>query len=360
MGYSEYDYGSSATDEYTYSSSMLRQSMSSNHGAESFRPYTTGPLSAPATSSSMYYESGTPFGFGNLQGAPYTAAPASRLSSTAVEALSPLNMASMHSSLPSQTVQERRLPVPYIQAYQQRASTPEVPHIRPLGSFNETRAHINGIHSRTGMPWSMDNSRNDSINTLQNSQAQSVSTSGDMGSAYSNSNDPAFGYQFRASSKSPAVSPTTNSSISDNYQTANAGYKSTPLMMMPPASTKRSSRTGTTRLSLPSLGGADDYRRSSSSREAATSLYSFSTGVDTESTTSTDRHHYLRHTNSNDDFKMAPPNDQQKRFSSPRQSQPQHSASVDELRRRSSLDQQQQQRAATAHRMSVPNLNARY
>ncbi|SMQ49625.1 unnamed protein product [Zymoseptoria tritici ST99CH_3D7] len=351
MAYSDYDYGSSSVDDYTYSASMPRQSVSINHGLESFRPYTSGPLSAPATSSSMYYESGTPFSYGNLQGAPYTM-PTSRLPSAAGEAFSPLNMASMHSSLPSQTVQERRLPFPHQPAYPQRVPTPEVPQIRPLGSFNESRAHITGIHSRTGMPWSTGTSRNDSINGVN----QSVPTSSDISSTYPSNNDPAFGYQFRASTKSPAISPTTTSSLSDSFQSTNVDYKSTPLMMLPPTSTKRTSRASTTRPVLPSIGGNEDYRRpSSSSREAAASLYSFSTGVDVDTTTSADRHQ-IRQANGSDDYKMVP-NDQQQRYTSPRHSQPTHSASVDELRRRSSFDQQQQQqRAATAHQYSLKKI----
>jgi hypothetical protein len=153
--------------------------------------------------------------------------------------------------------------------------------------------------------------------------------------------------------------------MSGSFQTTESDFKSPPLMMMPPVSTKRSVRTNTTRPNLPSLGDTQEYRRASSSHEAAASLYSFSTGIDTEPTTSTDRQS-VRHHRSNDDFKATPAEQQQqhqhRRYMSPRQSQPQHSASVDELRRRSSLDHQQQhqQRAATAHRMSVSNLNARY
>lgn len=364
----EYDtYGTSPADDFSYSSSssLPRQPSysSSSYGAESFRPWTAGSSSAPVTSTSMYYEPGAAFtgSFGTLQAGPaYTPAPVNRLPSVASEAFSPLNMASMHSSLPSQTVQERRLPIPFTQTYAPPTySVPELPQIRPLGSFTEPRAHINGIYSQTGMPWSSksqtgSSTRSESLSSLPmpdtgSSHAASVSSS--------YTSDPILGYQFSASTGSPTISPTAGPALSESLPGTNA--------MLPP-SRRRISRGSQSHPNLPSLtgGSGDDYQyRSSSSREAAASLYSFSTGVDpSDRSASSERkshqHHQHHHNNNSNDQSQG----SNGYTTHHRQPQPQHAASVDELRQRSSHDhhQQQQRAAATAHRISVSSLNARY
>ncbi|CZT15302.1 uncharacterized protein RCC_01166 [Ramularia collo-cygni] len=368
LAYPEYEsYGTSPPDEYSCSSSSLPRQhsySSSNYGAESFRPWTAGTIVAPVTSTSVYYEPGTAFSasFGSLQAAPsytptaYTPAPVNRLPGASSEAFSPLNMASMHTSLPSQTVQERRLPIPYTQTHAPPTyMTPEVPQIRPLGSFTEPRAHINGIYSRNGMPWSSDNpatsstsSRVGSLSSIPNPRNDSANTtSGSTSSSYTS--DPILGYQFSASTGSPTTSPTAGPPLSESFQGAS---NTASAFMLPPASRTRIPR-GSSYPNLPSLtgGSGDEYQQpssssSSSSREAAASLYSFSTGVDLSDRVSSERQRHHRHRHNNDE----------QSHTSHRTSQPQHAASVDELRRRS---HDQQQRSSTAHRMSVSNINGR-
>ncbi|CAK3764856.1 transcriptional regulatory [Lecanosticta acicola] len=345
--YPEYDnYNTSPLDEYTYASSTVpRQSVSSAYNTGNFRPWTSGSVSAPVTSTSMYYEPGAAFSFGDLHAAgPFPSTPTGRLPSVTAEAFSSLNMASLHSSLPTQTVQERRLPVPYTQSYQQSSfSTADVPQIRPLGSVPEQqpRVHISGIHSRHGMPWSHDGaqeravSRSGSMNSISAAQYHGLPMA-TAGAATNSSlmTEPILGYQFGATSSSPAVSPTSGPALSESFP--NTSSTSTMPGMLAPFSSLRASYSNYT--------GNDDQQppRPSSSREAAsTSLYSYSSGVDKY------------------ESRQSPPDETptpQHRYAQLRHPQPQHAASLDELRRRASHDQ----RAATAHRMSVSNLNARY
>lgn len=363
--YPEYDsYNTSPVDEYAYTAAAVprHESFSSNFSTESFRPYTSASVSAPATSTSMYYEPGAAFSFGSLQTAPgYPVTPMSRLSSVSGEVFSPLNMSSLHSTLPTQsvppqTVQERRLPIPYPQQ-QPTCTTAEVPQIRPLTSFTEPhpRAHIGGIYSRHGMSWSSGSpivSRSGSMTNLSAAQHSMPLSSSAPGASSSLMTEPVLGYQFSASSGSPEVSPTTGPALSESYSST-SGSSTAGSTMLPPA-TLRYSVSGSLP-NLPALSGNDEQqRRPSTSHETAATLYSFSSGVDvsdqatparqlTSGTTddaATPSHHYSR----------APL----------RQPQPQHAASLDELRRRSSYDHQQAQRAATAHRMSVSNLNAHF
>lgn len=369
--YGEYDpYGTSPPDDYSYSaSSTPRQpTYSSSYGAESFRPWTASSNSGQVTSASMYYEPGTSFGgsFGGLQAAPtYTPASSNRLPSVSNEALSPLNMASMHSSLPSQTVQERRLPIPFtVTQAPPTYDISEVPQIRPLGSFAEPRAHINGIYSRNGMPWSSDTqmgtatNRTGSFNSLPMPPVGSAS-SGSTSSSYTS--DPILGYQFSTSSGSPAMSPTAGPALTESLP----GASSTASSSMLPPSRRRISR-GSSHPNLASLiGASENYHRSSSSREAAASLYSFSTGIETCDRVSSERHTSRQDQRNNSQHNDNDQSQSQSHsgYSTYRQPQQQHAASVNELRRRSSYDQQQQQqqqRTTSGQLMSTSTLSGRY
>ncbi|KAK4503617.1 hypothetical protein PRZ48_004532 [Zasmidium cellare] len=345
--YPEYDsYNASPADDYTYASSTIQrqQAFPSGYGAESFRPWTSGSISAPVTSGSMYYEPGSAFSFGNLQ---VPSMPTGRLPSVTAEAFSPLNMGSLHSSLPTQTVQERRLPMPYTQSYAQPTYTAaEVPQIRPLGSVSDGRMVVNGIHSRNSMPWSIDSaaltpsSRHGSMSGAPAVQSQHglpiPTSSGSMNEST------VLGYQFSTSSTSPEISPTSGPTLSESFSSTSTS--STGSIMPPPAHVRYSSHYGHR------YHNTAESPRPSSARATAASLYSFSAGVDTTDRSNTSD----RHGSTDDSVLSATP---QHNYMPPlRHPQPQHTASLDELRRRSSHDE----RAATAHRMSVSNLNARY
>lgn len=209
---------------------------------DTYRPWSTssGPVAVPVTAG--YYEQNPSYGFGGLHVSSvsqYPQATSTRLPSVTAEPLSPLNMGHLHSSLPTHTVQERRLPAPYTAQYHPSSYPGEqLPEIRPLSSFSEPRPHIHGIHSRNAMPWSHDNSSSTlqapSMNTigppvgppvgLPLSSAHNHLTSG-VGS------DPPLGYQIShtpvsdSPETSPAsgVAPDVRNTISENNGEESSG-----------------------------------------------------------------------------------------------------------------------------------------
>lgn len=358
-GYPEYaSYDTSPVDEYTYASSAVpcpRQSSfsSNNYNTENFRPYTTGPAAASTATANAYYEPGTAFSFGSLQHAPGfpPSTSLSRLPSVTSETFSALNMSSLQSSLPTQTVQERRLPIPHTQQ-QPPYATAEVPQIRPLSSLTEPqpRAHLGGVYSRNGMSWS---SASPAV-----SRATATGRHGAMvpphglptssaGSEFTPMGPPILGYQFSASG-SPETSPTTVSAVPENFSNSETSVATS---MLPPSSTSRYTM-GNSGNGLPAARGAEEYRRPSSSYESAATLYSVSSGAEEASGRSTPARHM-----SQASTESSPPAGHHQSYTPLRHPQPQHAASLDELRRRSSFDQH---RSTTAHRMSVSNLNAHY
>ncbi|KAK4555855.1 hypothetical protein LTR86_007075 [Recurvomyces mirabilis] len=240
-------YENSPVDAYTYSSaSMPRQDSyaSSYGGIDSYRSWnTTAPASAPlpALAQSSYYDQlPSSYTFGNLQAPSYTAGQVTRLPSVTIDSLS---MGSLHSSLPIQTAQERRLPVPYTIQYPAPHSSSQIPQVRPLGSYSEPRAPTHGIHSRHAMPWSTDS-------TAGTARTASISTHNPTGGLPSLQytqpqqpyitippiSEPAFGYQVSQThdpptTSSPEVSPTTLPARSGNLPSTTTG-----MLPLPPAS----------------------------------------------------------------------------------------------------------------------------
>lgn len=222
-GYDHYE-NSSPVDAYTYASSTIsrQDSFANSYSAgpvETFRPWSasSGPMAVPVTAG--YYEQNPSYSFGSLQvssASQYPQATSTRLPSVTAEPFSALNMGHLHSSLPTHTVQERRLPAPYTGQYPPSSYPGEqLPEIRPLGSFSESRPHIHGIHSRSAMPWSQDISSS----TLQ-APAMSSTIGPPVGlplSATHNpltsgiGSEPPLGYQISHTpvSDSPETSPTS-------------------------------------------------------------------------------------------------------------------------------------------------------
>ncbi|KAM3425580.1 putative transcriptional regulatory protein C2H10.01 [Cercospora zeina] len=357
--YPDYDsYNTSPVDDYTYASSTVprHESFAGAYSTESFRPYTSGSMSAPSGSANLYYEPAAAYSFGNLHTAPgyQASAPTARLPSVTADAFSSLNMSSLHSSLPTQTVQERRLPVPYAPQQATYPST-EVPHIRPLTSLTEPqrRAHIGGIYSRNSMSWSMASpgaSRASSISGIAASAPHGLPAMSSSTADSAQTPAPILGYQFSASSTSPEPSPINGLPISESFSSSASNSGSATVSMLPPANIRYGARSSTN--SLSALGDVGDSRRLSTSQEAPTSLYSFSGGIEASGRSTPTRHtnHIANEPSSSNAYQQG--------YAQLRHPQPQHAASVDELRRRSSNDQQHH--ATTAHRMSVSNLNARY
>ncbi|WPH03281.1 Hypothetical protein R9X50_00615800 [Acrodontium crateriforme] len=204
VDYEQYD--ASPIEGYNFSATLHRQdSFIGSFNGENCRswPMTTSSLPAPATTT--YYESHPTY---TLNGAmssyqpmmPYSFSPTTRLASTTAD--SPLSMGALHSSLPIQTTQERRLPAPY---NPQSASSPlsntDLPEIRPLGgSFDGPHDHVNGIHSRHAMPWSTNSNLTatspESVNENHRSAHGLITQTRVAQVPPTTTTEPVLGYQF--------------------------------------------------------------------------------------------------------------------------------------------------------------------
>ena len=365
-------YENSSVDAYTYGSASAPRHDSIAGGAygssESFRTYSTSaPLSAPI--SSPYYETGT-YSFGNLHSPASAYVGNARLPSVSVDSMSSLDMGSLHSSLPTHTPLERRLPpvVPYSISYPQRQtysqSLPEPPAINPATA--NFRPYINGVHSRHAIPWSVDshNSRHGST-SMQSSHYASTSPSQHqmrgLPVTTAPMTDAVLGYQFQPpqSTYSPESSPPAASALGEPFS-------STVVTAMLPPAHPNSLRYNASNTPLPAIQAPIDSARPSSSRSSEihapapmASLYSYSSETsDRSSSDATVRDHSSR-----DDGSPSPEAStsdttyagyQQARHNT----QPQHSASHDGLRWQSEYDHQRA--GGPGHRMSVRSLNERY
>jgi hypothetical protein len=367
-------YENSPVDAYTYGSASAprHDSIGGGYGpSENYRTYgSSAPISAPV--SSPYYETGT-YSFGTLQSPAPGYVGHARLPSVSAEAMSPLDMGSLHSSLPSHTPLERLLPPvvpPYSISYPQRQpysqSFPEPPAVNPATA--NFRPYINGVHSRHAMPWSVNShsSRHGAASaqpptyvSTSPSQHQITSplpiTTGSMA-------DPVLGYQFQPapSTYSPESSPSIVSTLGEPFQNTMA------TAMLPPAH-PLSLRYTASSASLPSIQAHVDDVRPSSSRlpeihapAPMTSLYSYSSETsDRSSSDATAREHSGREDGSPAGEANASDSAYNGYPYSRHNTQPQHSASYDGLRRQSEYDHQRSS-AGPGHRMSVRSLNDRY
>lgn len=318
-------------------------------------------------SGARFSDSSSAVTFGGMHSAAYPQTPSSRLPSVTAESMSALNMGSLNSSLPVQTVQERRLPVPCpAQHTQPPCSAQPLPEIRSIDPSAGFRAHINGIHSRTAMPWTSENdaysaSRNTSISTAMPATSLPA-TSGQAQSATTTSlAEPVLGYQFQHSARySPDISPTSAADLSEGL----SGSSSSASIMLPPSSNSMRYISSLSGAETISGNPADARRRSSAQQDGATCLYSFSTEaaagagvapVDRAGSAGCPRRSEDRSAREHDDGGAAG----ELQYGPLRQRQHRHGGSRDALRQQASFERQQQ-RAATAHRISVSNLSTRY
>lgn len=369
-------YESSPVDAYKYGSASAprHDSIAAAYGPpESYRTYgSSAPLSAPV--SSPYYEAGT-YSFGALQSPAPGYMGNARLPSVSAEAISPLDMGSLHSSLPSHTPLERRLPPvvpPYSISYQQRQpysqGFPEPPAVNPATA--NFRPHINGVHSRHAMPWSVDSSgsRHGAASVhpptyVSTSPSQhQIASSLPITTASITDPVPVLGYQFQPapSTYSPESSPPLVSTLGEPFRSTLV------TAMLPPAHTT-SLRYDASSASLPSIQAPVDDVRPSSSRlpeihaqAPMASLYSYSSETsDRSSSDATARDHSGREDGSPSGEANASDSAYSGYPQSRHNTQPQHSASYDGLRRQSEYDHQRTS-AGPGHRMSVRSLNDRY
>ena len=396
----ESQYEVSPIETYGYSSMVPRQdSFASTYGLENYRSWstTTAPMSAPATVS--YSEPHSSYSFGSIQAPsipPHQMT--GRPHGTPTEPSPAWNMGHLNSSLPSQTVQERRLPIPApntLQYTQTPYSTAEVPEIRPLGSYTEPKVHITGIHSRDAMPWSVDST---SSTYRRGSMANATLPSGLLNSSSQSMipvSDPVLGYQWSVAgpatvSGSPEVSPKSGPALSEGFPSTSS---SSTTSMLPPSRIRYSAPNTH---NMPNTT-TDDRPSSSRGNPTTASLYSFST-----ETSDPQANHFepcylpsTRHSRNSveqDGSAYAGSGivDSSASYSIPmrqsrnsldysagtyptssangtttsdyantiRQPQPQHATSIDALCRQSSFEHPQ--RASTAQRMSVSNFSSHH
>jgi len=366
----DYDsqYESSPVDTYTYGSGSAprHDSITSSYGSSDvYRSY--GPsASLPAPVSSPFYEQGS-YSFGTLQSPVSGYAGSGRSPSVSAEPMSVLNMGSLHSSLPSHALLERRLPPvvpPYSITYPQRQShSHSFPEPRPIDPATvKFRPHINGVHSHAALPWSSESntSRNNApgmhgpsyVNTSSSQHQITGTTTTTTGSVA----DPILGYQFQAppGSYSPDSSPIIVPTLGEPFPSMAAGA-------MPPPTHHSNVRYSASSNSLPAISASFGDARASSSRlpeihapAPLSSLYSYSTEIcDRSSSEATARDHSHR--------EGASPSGDSSESESTRngRSQSRHSSSHDGLRRRSEYDHQRTS-GGPGHRMSMKSLNERY
>lgn len=366
-------YESSPVDAYTYAtaSGSRNDSMASAYGPhEGYRTCgTSAPLSAPV--STPYYETGT-YSFGSLQSPVPGFIGGARLPSVSTEAMSPLNMGSLHSSLPSHTPLERRLPPvapPYSISFHQRQpcshALPEPPAVNPeTANF---RPYINGVHSRHAMPWSVESNgarrgttgmQSPSYATTSPSQHQ---ITGALPISTAPITDSVLGYQFHPppSSYSPDSSPPVVPTLGEPFPSTAA------TAMLPPAH-PTSQRYTAASIQLPAIQAPLDDARPSSSRlpeihapASMASLYSYSSETSDRSSSDATARDQSGHDESSPNTEASASNPAYHGYHHSRHiAHPQHSASYDGLRRQSEYDTQRTT-AGAGHRISMRSLNDR-
>lgn len=358
MAHSEgYDsYSASPIDGYPYAAyDVPRNDSVSSAFDNSFRSYSNAgvPTSLPITQPQTFEQSpGYTFGSISTPSFPAQTLPPQqqqqsvRAPSVTSEAFSLLNMGHLYTSLPTQTVQSRRLPIPQTTPSHEMTpyTGPELPEIRPLA---EPRTRLNSTYSRIGAPWASDYAYVDSRNGSSSSLVPPHSMPHQPTQSTSMVQEPVVGYHYStsetmpASTASPSISPTTGPPFSSA-----ASYGS--YYGLPPINTTYRANS--------------DASRNSMSLPATTS---YSYGADATTTASSSDHG-----GSSDPSTTALPNTSSAYASSSyanypsiRHPQPQHATSTEALRRQASFEQQprQHQRSgAPSQRISVSDLSGDY
>lgn len=354
----DYDsqYESSPVDTYTYGSGSAprHDTVASSYGPpDAYR--SSAPFPAPV--SSRFNEPGS-YSFGTLQSPVPGYTGSGRSPSVSADSMSILNMGSLHSSLPTHTPLERRLPPvvpPYSLTYPQRQSYAHAfPEPRPIDPATESfRPYINGVHSRAALHWPAESntSRNNAPGYTSTSSSQHPIPS-TMPTTTGSVADPILGYQFQApGSYSPNSSPTIVPTLGEPFPNMAAAAT-------PPSSNVRYTASST---SLPAISTSFNDARYPSSRlpeihapAPLASLYSYSTETcDRSSSEATARDH--KHCEA-----TSPSGDSSESDSvHDGRTQSRHSLSHGGLRRQSEYDPQRSS-GGPGHRRSMKSLSERY
>ena len=353
-------YSASPIDGHPYSSYGLprNDSMSSSYDI-GFRSWSNAAMMPPAPTANAYDQSpGYTFGSISSPSFPTYQVPqqqqhpsqqeGTRLPSVTSDTFSSLNMGHLYTSLPTQTVQNRRLPIPNttsscdVPPY----PGPDLPEIRPLA---EPRTRMNSTHSRIRAPWSSDggypSSRNGSTASLAPPNRMSLQPI----QSTSMVQEPVVGYHYNAAeaqmttAQSPSTSPTVAGPSSSSV-TYTGGLPYTTAMTPVSYGTYYGLPPITTFQPHDSCNGMNLPQSSSS--------YSFNPEATTTTTSSS----------SSDGGHTGVQGTTYASYPTIRHPQPQHAASAEALRRQASFDQQQQhqqhQRSFEgAQRISVERLS---
>lgn len=356
-------YSASPIDGYPYSSySAPRNDFLNSVHDNGYRSWSNA-TTLPQASASAVYDQSPGYTFGSIS-APSFPGPAQqqqqshRLPSVTTESFSSLNMGNLYTSLPTQTVQSRRLPIPQTApSYEQTPySGPELPEIRPLA---EPRTRLSSVHSRIGNPWPSDAGHSDTRNGSSLSLAPPNGMALQPIQNTSIMQEPVASYQYdshaaptHAATQSPSASPIAGPSSS-------TGYTNGPTYSMPMTPVSYSTYYG-----LPPITTAHHRSEPNASRTMnMPPMTSYSYNSDSATAGSSDRA-------SSDASSTAMPSTYAS-YPTMRHPQPQHAASAEALRRRASFDHQQQQqqqqqqyhhqnqdhRAAPTKRISVSDLS---
>ncbi|KAF2483233.1 hypothetical protein BDY17DRAFT_143723 [Neohortaea acidophila] len=382
-------YDTSTMDNYSYATSMAprHDSLASVHQMANYRDWsTTGPLYAPI--SAPYHDCGPTYSFGSLQTPmyPHFQQHHQRLPSVSGENLSPLNMSQLNSSLPAQTVHDRRLPpVPSgppgpPMAFMAQPSPMPVPQLRPM--YDPLRMPMNGgFYSRhNSYPWSSESgqwiSRPGSISNYMAPNGLSYSSAQNNGLA-SESNLMGFHYQLNRQDASIS-STSTDTDVSGPTVTDDVSRHSDEDMSMPPPSFS-SSEHGSSGNSNSTSANTSFYSTCSTApsnyngpppiadtAHEADSHYHYSPETRQTPTSASDKSNNDRppgrnkrskngsssSSNSNSRNEYDPPPLHQPR--------PRHHSSTSNIEALQQQASYEDQRASTVHRMSLSNLNAEH
>lgn len=332
---------------YTAATHPRQDSFASTYRLENYRSWsTTAPANLPVTATS-YYEPMSSYSFGSLQAPSFPSAQhhPTRLPSVTAESISPFHMTHLNSSLPVHMAYERRLPIPATYTMQYPPAQQTMPQIRPLGSYTEPRIHINGIHSRSAMPWSTESISRSRAGSISSYAPPAGLPAQHSQSSHAQASEPVLGYQFSlppptTESSSPELSPTSGVVAGDSFSSSSSTTS------MPAGPNFRYPGVPSSAFNLPNVPA----EASNLVSRAPPSLFSFSTESSTR-----------RHMPGNDEIG----NDESTiiredpSYTTPTHQQHlSHAASAEAFQKNSSYEQRQH--ASASHRMSLSNLNTNY
>lgn len=357
-------YSASPIDGYPYLTYSAPRNDSMGSAYETgYRSWSGASLIPPASAQNAYEQS-SGYTFGSISAPSFTTQAqqqqtlqphTSRLPNVMAEGFSSLNMGHLYTSLPTQTVQNRRLPIPNTAPSYELPpySGPELPEIRLLA---EPRTRLSSAHSRIGVSWP---GESDYYTSARN--GSSISLAPPIGPALQPTHrtsvvqDPVVGYHYSTNDAMPATqSPTSSPTIGPSSSSATcAGGPSYSNAMTPLSYGSYYGLPPITTTQHPGAKTARTLNNPATTTSSAT--YAFASS---DSTSSSERGNSDASAGSSANTYASYPTIQHP------QPQPQHAASAETLRGQASFDHQQppppqypQHSAGLSQRISVSDLS---